>query len=100
MVATLSEFDSRPGPVRDALSRARRHWLRLLEQQVAIAQAAGDLAPVPGAALLAFEVDALLASANVSRNLSDDTTPLDAARELIDLRLSHPTGPKRGRVST
>jgi AcrR family transcriptional regulator len=87
MVATLAEFDSRPGPVRDALARARGGWLALLEQQVAIAQAAGDVPASPPAALLAFEIDALLSSANVSRNLGDDTAPLAAARELIAMRL-------------
>ena len=90
MVATLSEYDSQPGPVRDALSKARRQWLRLLEQQVATAQSGGALPAEPKAALLAFEIDALLSSANVSRNLEDDTTHLDAARKLIDLRLLPP----------
>ena len=37
--------------------------------------------------MLAFEIDALLSSANVSRNLSDETTPLDVARAVIALRL-------------
>jgi len=90
MVATLSEFDSRPGPVRDALARARRGWLSLLEHQAAIAQAVGDIASAPSAAMLAFEIDALLSAANVSRNLSDDTTELDAARAVIESRLVMP----------
>jgi AcrR family transcriptional regulator len=88
--ATLSEFDSRPGPVRDALARTRQRWLRLLEDQAAIAQAAGDIGPSPTPELVAFEIDALLAAANVSRNLSDDTAPLDLARSLIALRLETP----------
>jgi AcrR family transcriptional regulator len=87
MIATLAEYDSRPGPVRTALSKARRSWLGLLEQQAAIAQSAGDLPGEPGAALVAFEVDALLSAANVDRNLSDDTAPLTMARSLIALRL-------------
>ena len=87
MVATLSEFDSRPGPVRDALATARRRWLALLEHEAAIAQRAGDLPGSPSPALLAFEIDALLAAANVSRNLGDDTTALALARSLIALRL-------------
>jgi hypothetical protein len=37
--------------------------------------------------MLAFEIDAVLAAANVSRNLADDTAALDVARALIDLRL-------------
>jgi AcrR family transcriptional regulator len=93
MVATLSEFDSRPGPVRDALARARRGWLGLLEQQAAIAQAAGDIAASPTAEMVAFEIDALLSAANVSRNLGDDSSALALARSLIALRL----GTKRRR---
>jgi AcrR family transcriptional regulator len=90
MGATLSEFDSQPGAVRDALARSRQGWLSLLEREAAIAQAAGDIAPLPSAAMLAFEVDALLAAANVARNLSDDTGPLEVSRSLIALRLSWP----------
>jgi AcrR family transcriptional regulator len=87
MVATLSEFDSRPGPVRDVLAGARQAWLGLLEREAAIAQAAGEIPGSPEAAMVAFEVDALLAAANVSRNLTDDTTPLERARSLIAFRL-------------
>src|SRR5689334_8076981 len=76
MVANLADYDSRPGPVRDALSRARTAWLAALEQQVAIAQAAGDVPPAPRARLLAFEIDALLSAANVDRNFHDDTRAL------------------------
>jgi AcrR family transcriptional regulator len=97
MVATLTEFDSRPGPVRDALARARQGWLGLLERQIDIAQAAGDLADSPSASMLAFEIDALLSSANVSRNLSDETTPLEVARALLAIRLGTPSQPTRGR---
>jgi AcrR family transcriptional regulator len=90
MIATLSEFDSHPGPVRDALAQARLAWLALLEEQAAAAQAAGEIPDSPSAAMVAFELDALLGSANVSRNLSDDLAPLTAARRLIDLRLDAP----------
>jgi AcrR family transcriptional regulator len=93
MGATLPEFDSHPGPVRDALAQARQAWLALLEEQVAVAQRAGEVPGTPPAAALAFEIDALLAAANVSRNLTDDTAPLDLARSLISLRLG---GQSRG----
>jgi AcrR family transcriptional regulator len=92
MVATLAEFDSRPGPVRDALATARHRWLALLEHQIVIAQAAGDVPASPAGAMVAFEVDALLTAANVSRNLTDDTKPLAEARTLIALRLGADTG--------
>jgi AcrR family transcriptional regulator len=90
MVSTLSEFDSRPGPVRDALAAARQGWLSLLEREAAIAQAAGDIPGSPPAAMVAFEIDALLAAANVSRNLADTAAPLAVARSLIAYRLGAP----------
>jgi AcrR family transcriptional regulator len=93
MIATLAEYDSRPGPVRTALAQARRSWLGLLEQQVTAAQAAGDLASTPAAELIAFEIDALLSAANVDRNLSDDSAPLGMARSMIALRLGLDSGP-------
>jgi AcrR family transcriptional regulator len=97
MVATLSEFDSRPGPVRDEIARARRGWLRLLSSQIAIGQSTGEIPASPSADALAFEVDALLSMANVDRNLNDDTTPLEIARDLIALRLGSPARGKRTR---
>lgn len=87
MVATLSEFDSRPGPVRDALTRARRRWLALLEQQAIVAQAAHEIPASPSAEMVAFEIDALLSAANLSRNLAADPAPLALVRSLIALRL-------------
>lgn len=102
MVATLAEIDSQPGPVRDALTRARRDWLGLLTRQATVAQRAGDLPPSPPADMVAFEVDAVLGAANVARNLSDDLAHLTAARGLLAERLGlpAPTRPRRGRLTT
>ena len=97
MVATLSEFDSRPGPVRDALRRARHAWLQLLEHNARVAQEAGDIPDQPAPALVAFEVDALLSMANVQRNITDDVGPLADARRLIELRLGGATNRRRRR---
>ena len=98
MSATFAEFDSRPGPVRDALAATRDQWLGLLEHEIAVAQKAGDLGPSPTAAALAFEIDALLAAANVARNLRDDTAPLETARSLIALRLEQRNTSRRRRT--
>jgi hypothetical protein len=95
MVATLSEYDSRPGPVRDALRRARRQWLKLLATNAQLAQDTGNISSEPPAALVAFEIDALLSMANVSRNINDDPEALHHARHLIELRLQPPTTARR-----
>jgi len=87
MVATLAEFDSHPGAVRAALARNRSGWLATLEKEAKAAQAAGELEPTPSAALIAFEVDALLSAANVERNLADDVGKLTVARQVIEHRL-------------
>ena len=87
MVANLAEFDSHPGPVRDALATARRQWLRALERQARIAIDNGALDASPNAVQRAFEIDALLAAANLDRNLNASEDALHAAAELIELRL-------------
>jgi hypothetical protein len=94
IVATIPEFDSRPGPVRDALAGARTEWLGLLEREITGARSRGELGDSGGVSppLLAFEIDALLAAANTARNLVDEVKPLETVRTLIDLRLG-PTAP-------
>lgn len=88
MVATAAEFDSRPGPVRDALAQLRRDWLALLVTEIEQAQADGHLEEV-SAAHLAFEIDAVLAAAIISSNLLDDSGALAAARDILLTRLTH-----------
>ena len=100
MVANLAEFDSHPGPVRDALATGRRQWLRALERQARIAIDNGALDPSPNSVQRAFEIDALLASANLDRNLNASEEALHAAAELIQLRLQPAQkSDKRGRTA-
>ena len=47
MVAAIPEFDSRPSRVRDALAKAHRDWLALLEREVSHAQREGSLTIFP-----------------------------------------------------
>jgi AcrR family transcriptional regulator len=94
MVATAAEFDSHPGPVRDALAQCRRDWLATLARQVVHAQQAGHLNGPP-ADLVAFEIDAILSAAVVAANLFDDPNALTAARRLLTLRLGDPPGDDR-----
>lgn len=99
MGATFAEFDSRPGPVRDALAQSRLQWLGLLQQQISKAQTKKQLPAHPPAAMLAFEIDAILAAANVARNMHDDDDALDMARQLIGYRLHGRTGSTGGAAS-
>ena len=92
MVATAAEFDSHPGPIRDALAQLRRDWLALLVRDIEHAQAGGRLVELP-AELLAFEIDALMAAANTSGNLLNDPGAFATARRIIDRRLA--SGSKR-----
>lgn len=87
MVATAAEFDSRPGRVRDALAQLRRDWLAYLTAEIERAQSTGALKQMD-AALLAFEIDALLAAANISANLLDDARALTAVRDILQVRLA------------
>lgn len=87
MASTLPEFDSRPGAVRDELRAARAAWLELLAGEVAAMQEAGELDdPLPADAI-AFEVDALLAAANLENNLSGRPSALAQARRILRARL-------------
>ncbi|MGV9711627.1 TetR/AcrR family transcriptional regulator [Gordonia sp. NPDC003424] len=81
-VATIVEFDSRTGPVRDAIEADRREWLALLEKEIARAQEGGDLAGRDPHAL-AFELDAVVAAANTGARIGDETA-LPTARTIID----------------
>ncbi len=95
MAATVPEFDSRPGPVRDALAEARRSWLGMLEREVRVAYKQGELPADVAPDLLAFEIDALLTMANTACNIDDQPASLDMARALIDIRLGRPAAAKR-----
>lgn len=79
VVATSSEYDSKPGPVRDALATMRERWLGLLADQMD--EPANDSVDPRTAA---FAVDACLAAANIAYRL-DDEQAYDRARTAIAL---------------
>ena len=82
--AVLAEFDSRPGPVRDAVAADHADWMKFLAGEIRKAQESGELAG-RNAAALAFEIDAIVAAANTARQLGDDERVLTARRILEDL---------------
>ncbi|GAC53631.1 TetR/AcrR family transcriptional regulator [Gordonia amicalis] len=81
-VATTVEFDSRTGPVRDAIDADRRDWFALLEKEIRRAQNEGHLAG-RDAHSLAFQLDAVVAAANTGARFGDESA-LETARAIVD----------------
>ncbi|MFJ8746386.1 TetR/AcrR family transcriptional regulator [Embleya sp. NPDC127516] len=80
--ANLAEFDSRPGPVRDALLRQHGDWLALLARELRYAADSGELAG-SDADLVAFQLDAVLKAANIALRCGDDRAG-DRTRRVLD----------------
>lgn len=66
--ANLADFDSRPGPVRDALFRSQRDWRSLLADELRHASDSGEIT-APDAELAAFQINAVLLAANTELRL-------------------------------
>ncbi|WP_280260300.1 TetR/AcrR family transcriptional regulator [Nocardia abscessus] len=81
-VATMAEYDSKPGPVRDALFRDQRDWVRLLARELRAAATAGEIAELD-ADLAAFQIDAVLCATNTALRLGDPEAA-DRARRIIE----------------
>ncbi|WP_328321782.1 TetR/AcrR family transcriptional regulator [Kribbella sp. NBC_00382] len=80
------EYGARGGAVHDYLAEVNHEWIQLVEQTVAEAIAAGELAA--DAAQLAFELNAYYDSANLASLLrNDDGAIYDRARQSIRARL-------------
>jgi len=80
--ANLPEFDSRPGPVRDALIRHQHDWRGLLAATLRDAADAGEIAPLD-AELAAFQLDAVLLATNTALRLGE-LGAVDRARRVVD----------------
>ncbi len=85
-VATLTEFSSKQGPVRDAVVADHDEWLALLTREIGKAQELGEL-PGVDADVLVFELDAIVSAANIARQIGD-TARVDAARKIAARLLS------------
>ncbi|MEV2224963.1 TetR/AcrR family transcriptional regulator [Nocardia vinacea] len=74
-VANMAEFDSRPGPVRDALVRDQRDWMTVIAGELRYAVDAGEIADLD-IDLAAFQIDAVLCAANTALRLGEaDAVP-------------------------
>ncbi|GAB2679274.1 TetR/AcrR family transcriptional regulator [Nocardia goodfellowii] len=80
--ATLAEFDSVPGPIRDALVAAKGEWLAALADELRHAAAAGEIGALD-ADLVAFQIDAVLSSANTAMRCGDPAA-VDRIRRSVE----------------
>jgi AcrR family transcriptional regulator len=79
--AVTTEFDDRPGPVRDRIREAMASWIGVLERE---AEAAGAVDPEQ----LAFELLAVAQAANTGSRLLGNHDAFDRARAAIDRLLA------------
>ncbi len=86
--ATLPDFDSRPGPVRDTLARHQQEWRTLIATELRHAVTAGEIA-VPDVTLAAFQIDAVLVATNIALRLGDDNATANA-RRVIEAVMAKP----------
>lgn len=85
--AAASEFDSRPGPVRDRIAEIMREWLGILRRAVVESQEAGQMSKDVDPMQLAFEFNSFELGANWAFQLYGDKQAFSRAREAMLERL-------------
>ncbi|MCX5424422.1 TetR/AcrR family transcriptional regulator [Streptomyces sp. NBC_00078] len=83
----IAEFDARSGSVHDAVVRAQRDWTALVERAIAGACDAGELRADTDVPQLAFELVALMETANMVSVLHDEESAYRRARVGVAARL-------------
>ncbi|MET9071539.1 TetR family transcriptional regulator [Streptomyces sp. NPDC004232] len=83
----MAEYDARTGPLHDAAVRAQRDWSAHVERTIDEARTAGELRADTDVPQLAFEVVALLETANALSVLHDEESVYRRARVAVAARL-------------
>jgi AcrR family transcriptional regulator len=83
MTTASVEFDNLHGRVREAVSKANRDWLAMLEREFKAARDAGDLPADLDPADAAFELNALAIGANCTFQLHEDKAAIERARRAM-----------------
>jgi AcrR family transcriptional regulator len=96
--AAIAEFDSRPGPVRDAVVEKRDYWVSSLARAIREAAAAGDVKPGVDADQVSWELSCLLVGANGSFVKDGETVGIERARRAIRDRLERIATPSATRL--
>ena len=85
--ATIAEFDSKPGVIRDALVAKRRFFVGSIARVVRDAQRAGEIRKAVDADQLAWELDWILVGANLTYLREGDDLVFRRARRAVRDRL-------------
>jgi AcrR family transcriptional regulator len=85
-VTVANEFDSKPGPVRDAVVAVIAIWMQRIEENLADAVELGHLRDCD-IEQVSFELEALMVAGHHVYQLNDDPAALDRARRGILARL-------------
>jgi AcrR family transcriptional regulator len=85
--AASSEFNNRPGPVRDRIQTMVRTWLSYLEHAVEQAQETGELTQALSAREIGFQLDAFAQAANAQYQLFQTDAVFGEARRAVRERL-------------
>lgn len=91
--AASFEFDSRTGPVRDAIAAAMKSWLSVLARAIELAKKARHLKASVNPEQFAFEIYSLAMGANWALQLLDDKMAMSKARQNILQRIQSVTTP-------
>jgi AcrR family transcriptional regulator len=98
--AASFEFDSRIGPVRDAIQKTMDEWIGAIEKAVRLAIDEGHFSKDVDAAQIAFEINAVFFGANYSYNMRHDKKAITRAWHAIETRLeSLRQAPRRSRLA-
>ncbi|WP_328404900.1 TetR/AcrR family transcriptional regulator [Nocardia sp. NBC_00403] len=81
-MANIADFDSHPGPVRDALVRDQKDWIGAIAAELRHAVTAGEIADLD-TDLAAFQIDAVLGAANSALRLGD-TDVVHKVRRVVE----------------
>lgn len=86
LTAVATEFDGRPGPIRDAVLDALAAWSAYVRAELRTAVESGELPPDTDVDQVAFELDGVVLAANQSIQLHrDPRTPARARRAIARL---------------
>lgn len=90
MTTAIVEWDSRPGPMRDAVRKAQSRWLATLRADAEAAIAAGELPATVDAQDVAFTLNALAAAGSSAHQLSGEQAELARALRCMKRVLAGP----------